>query len=99
MSINNFDDKYLNTKLSDGLTVREHMKQSYENIKFYSNSNLSTRFSSDIIEQYNFVINNINNRSNTYEINNWEEIFIKTFLEEISKIRKKYFSAYVVYLK
>ncbi len=54
MSINNFDDKYLNTKLSDGLTVREHMKQSYENIKFYSNSNLSTRFSSDIIEQYNF---------------------------------------------
>lgn len=90
MSNNKFNNAYLNTILDNGLSIKEHIKNNYETIVSNSNPILSTKFSANLVEQYEFVISNINNRSKKYEINKFEEIFIKKFLEKLTSLKKRY---------
>ena len=91
MSMQNFNNEYLNTVLDDGLTIKEHMENSYKNVMYYNSNKYKMDFPKNINEQYSFIISNIYNKSSKYmDITNDEEKILKIFLEKVALIRKNY---------
>lgn len=95
---NNFSDDYLNTQLEDGLTIKEHMQLDYKKATAFHNKN----FPKEINNEYKFLIENMRSSvvpspDNFNRLNYFEEIFIKTFLEKVKTIRKKYYISLIRY--
>lgn len=87
----NFDNDYLNTILDDKKTIKEHMIESYKKQAYLNSKQAKIDFPKEINKQYQYVIENMDNRSNKYPtMTPEEEQIIKTFLEKVSHIRKKY---------
>lgn len=86
-----FDLEYLNTTLDDGKTVLEHMEKKYTKQKYLSSKQSKKDFPKTVNEQYSYIINRMDIRSEKFNnIIYEEELLLKTFLEKVSKVRKNY---------
>lgn len=84
-------DEYLNTVLEDGKTIREHQEEDLKKQAYLSSNQAKIDFPKQINQQYKYVIEHMENRSKKYiDITKEEEIILKTFLEKVSHVRKKY---------
>lgn len=86
-----FSKSYLDTMLDDGETIREHMLNDYAEQAYHNSEHSKQNFPKEINKQYEYVIENMENRSDKYiNMTPEEELIIKTFLEKVSKVRQSY---------
>lgn len=86
----NDTENYLNTTLVDGITVREHIQNSYNNIVETLAVENEKTFKESLDKQYEFVINNITNRSKVFDVNEEEKVFVRHLLLSVSEIKSRY---------
>ena len=86
-----FSKSYLDTMLDDEETIREHMLNDYAEQSYHNSEHSKQNFPKEIDQQYEYVIENMENRSDKYiNMTPEEELIIKTFLEKVSKVRQSY---------
>ena len=88
---NIFTEEYLNTKLEDGMTIKERMDEDFGWQLYLSSKQSKIDFPKNVDEQYKHIIYTLESYNDKYPSPTPEEEFLlKTFLQKVALVRKNF---------